>query len=143
LLPCGIDLDTCRDPTTEIFQDWAQEVINRFETYAEVSPNGKGVKLFFTHANTDTPAIQKLFNGQSGRQLKNGGGKHCPAIEVYRAGRYFTVTDESIGLFRHGCQRSPHSLPLVSGLYYGPARPKDGGSGWSLAESVRRYIPRF
>jgi hypothetical protein len=38
-----------------------------------------------------------LFDGKGGRQFKNGGGRHCPAIEIYRTGRYFTVTDESIG----------------------------------------------
>jgi putative DNA primase/helicase len=94
---CGIDLDTCRDPKTEIFQDWAQEVIGRLKTYTEVSPSGTGAKLFFTHASSDLPAIEKLFDGKGGRQFKNGGGEHCPAIEVYRTGRYFTVTDESIG----------------------------------------------
>jgi putative DNA primase/helicase len=94
---CGIDLDTCRDPCTEAFQDWAQEVINRFSTYTEVSPSGTGAKLFFTVRATDLPTIERLFDGRGGRQFKNGGGKHCPAIEVYRTGRYFTVTDESIG----------------------------------------------
>ncbi|PNE10601.1 MAG: hypothetical protein CR217_13415 [Beijerinckiaceae bacterium] len=94
---CGIDLDTCRDPNTKTFQDWAKEVIDRFATYTEVSPSGTGAKLFFTHASADSSAIERLFGGQGGRQFKNGGGKHCPAIEVFHAGRYFTVTDESIG----------------------------------------------
>jgi primase-polymerase (primpol)-like protein len=94
---CGIDLDTCRDPNTEIFQDWAREVIDRFETYTEVSPSGTSAKLFFMHASADLPAIEKLFEGKGGRQFKNGGSEHCPAIKVYRTGRYFTVTDESIG----------------------------------------------
>jgi AAA domain len=94
---CGIDLDTCRDPNTETLQGWAREVIDRFKTYTEVSPSGTGAKLFFMHASADLPAIERLFGGKGGRQFKNGGGKHCPAIEVYRAGRSFTVTDESIG----------------------------------------------
>ena len=79
---CGIDLDTCRDPNTETFQDWAQEVIDRFKTYTEVSPSGTGAKLFFVHASADLQAIERLFGGQGGRQFKNGGGEHCPAIEV-------------------------------------------------------------
>ncbi len=94
---CGIDLDTCRDPNTQTFQDWAQEVIDRFETYTEVSPSGTGAKLFFRHASADLLAIERLFDGKGGRHFKNGGGRHCPAIEIYRTGRYFTVTDESIG----------------------------------------------
>lgn len=94
---CGIDLDTCRDPITKIIQDWAREVIDRFRTYTEVSPSGTGAKIYFTHARADLPAIERLFDGKGGRQFKNGGGKHCPAIEVYRTRRYFAVTDESIG----------------------------------------------
>jgi putative DNA primase/helicase len=95
---CGIDLDTCRNPATETLQDWAQEVIGRFQpTYVEVSPSGTGAKILFVHTSADSPAIEKLFKGQGGRQFKNGGGEHCPAIEVYRAKRFFTITDESIG----------------------------------------------
>jgi putative DNA primase/helicase len=94
---CGVDLDTCRDPNTETIQDWAQEVIDRFKTYTEVSPSRTGAKLFFTYASTDIPAIERLFGGQGGRMFKNGGGEHCPAIEIYRKGRYFTVAGESVG----------------------------------------------
>jgi primase-polymerase (primpol)-like protein len=42
----GIDLDTCRDPATGVIAKWAQDVINRFPTYAEISPSGTGVKLY-------------------------------------------------------------------------------------------------
>ena len=94
---CGIDLDTCRDPTTGTFQGWAGEVIARFATYTEISPSGTGAKLYFIHTVADFPAIERLFDGSTGKQFKNGGGKHCPAIEVYRTRRYFTVTNESVG----------------------------------------------
>jgi hypothetical protein len=94
----GIDLDTCRDPKTETIEVWAQQVINRFATYTEISPSRTGVKLFFRYASSDTPAIKKLFDGKCGRQFKNGGGgEHPPAIEIYYTGRYFTTTEESIG----------------------------------------------
>src|SRR5262249_44162145 len=43
----GIDLDSCRDAKTDAIASWAQVVIARFNTYAEVSPSGMGVKLFF------------------------------------------------------------------------------------------------
>src|SRR5262249_45355435 len=38
----GIDLDTCRDPVTGEIEPWAQAIIDRMETYAEVSPSGMG-----------------------------------------------------------------------------------------------------
>ena len=42
----GIDLDTCRNADTETFEDWAQEVIDRFATYTEISPSVRGVNCF-------------------------------------------------------------------------------------------------
>ena len=40
----GIDLDACVD--AKLIKPWAIEVLDRFDTYAEVSPSGKGIKLF-------------------------------------------------------------------------------------------------
>lgn len=37
----GIDLDACRDPETGELTDWAREIIEDFDTYAEVSPGCK------------------------------------------------------------------------------------------------------
>ncbi len=95
---CGIDLDTCRDKDTGNIASWAQEIIDRFASYTEVSPSGTGAKIFFTFRGADLPAIETLFNDKHGRAFKNGGGgEHPPAIEVYRGRHYFTVTNESIG----------------------------------------------
>jgi putative DNA primase/helicase len=35
----GIDLDSCHDPNTETIAEWAEKVIDRFDTYAEISPS--------------------------------------------------------------------------------------------------------
>ncbi len=93
----GVDLDTCRNPETKAIETWAQEVIDRLNSYTEISPSGTGAKVFFTVAIADLGAVKALFNGKCGRSFKNGPGKHPPGIEVYRAGRYFTVTNETIG----------------------------------------------
>jgi hypothetical protein len=94
---CGIDLDRCRDKATGELAAWAQVVIDRFKTYTEVSPSETGVKLFFTIAAADLPAVENLFDGKFGRAFKNGSGEHPPAIEVSRGRRYFVVTQESCG----------------------------------------------
>jgi RecA-family ATPase len=93
---CGVDLDSCRDRDTEEIEVWALEVIARFDSYTEVSPSGTGVKLFFRVAGADKPQLDVLFNGQSGRQFKRGGGVHPAAIEVYRGNRFFTTTGDAI-----------------------------------------------
>jgi hypothetical protein len=94
---CGIDLDRCRDKTTGELAPWAQAVVDRFATYTEISPSETGVKLFFTTASADLPAVEALFDGKFGRAFKNGSGEHPPAIEVYRGRRYFAITWESCG----------------------------------------------
>lgn len=94
-LTCGADLDACRDPDTGAIELWAQAVIDRFDTYAEVSPSGTGVKLFFILFLADLPALETLFEGKYGRMFKRAnGGDHPPAIEIHRGRRYFTVTED-------------------------------------------------
>jgi primase-polymerase (primpol)-like protein len=139
---CGIDLDTCRDPNTETFQDWAQEVVDRFETYTEVSPSGTGAKLFFRHASADLLAIERLFDGKGGRQFKNGGGRHCPAIEIYRSGRYFTVTDESIGqtdILRQVPLADLEWLIREAGPRFAHKESQKSGSGTDQSRSAKAF----
>lgn len=74
----GIDLDDCRDPGTGVITDFAQEVLDRVPGYAEVSPSGTGIKIF-TRTNLDQSRTKKAFG-----------------IELYKDGRYFTVTGHVI-----------------------------------------------
>ena len=93
----GIDLDACRNANSKVIEPWAQAVIDRFGCYGEVSPSGNGVKLFFTFAPADLPAVEKLFGNQYGRAFKRtNGSDHPPAVEVYFKHRYFVVTGETI-----------------------------------------------
>src|SRR5262245_37706415 len=43
----GIDLDRCLDPETMDIDEWPAKVLERFDTYAEFSPSGEGIKIFF------------------------------------------------------------------------------------------------
>ena len=43
---CGIDLDHCRNPDTGDIEPWAQAIVDRIQTYTEVSPSGTGLRLF-------------------------------------------------------------------------------------------------
>jgi hypothetical protein len=80
----GIDLDRCRDPETGDIEPWAAEIIDRCETYAEVSPSGTGVKLI---------ARGTLPIETTGRKHNLGDGR---AIEVYQHGRYFAITGQRL-----------------------------------------------
>ena len=75
----GIDLDDCRDPETGELNELAQEVLDRVDGYAEVSPSGTGIKLF-AKTNLDGSRTKKEMG-----------------VELYREGRYFTVTGQAMG----------------------------------------------
>lgn len=70
----GVDLDDCRDPATGAVAPWARAVVRDLDTYAEVSPSGTGVKLVLAGA------------------LPPGGRRRDGPVEVYDAGRFFTLT---------------------------------------------------
>jgi hypothetical protein len=97
----GIDLDTCRKDG--IFEDWAQQVIDKFNSYWEISPSGTGAKVFFLINEADREAVlaklRKLYGEpkREGKKWERGGGKHPPGIELALGKRYFTVTEQSQG----------------------------------------------
>jgi hypothetical protein len=69
----GADFDKCIDPDTGELTPWAAQMIERLDSYAEVSPSLTGVKVW-----VKAPTITRA-------QVK-------PGLEIYPRGRYFTVT---------------------------------------------------
>jgi P4 family phage/plasmid primase-like protien len=93
----GIDLDTCRHAETGGLAPWAEEVVERFASYTEVSPSGTGVKVFFLFDASALPAIRAEMGTEHGKQFKRkGAGDHPPAIELYLGNRYFAVTGQAL-----------------------------------------------
>jgi len=103
----GVDLDTCREPDGMI-ASWAQSVIDRFATYAEVSPSQTGVKVFCTYQTSDLDQIRAIMGtAEWGKQWKRGSGEHPPAIELYVGRRYFALTGQHV-------QGTPATIQPVS-----------------------------
>ena len=83
----GIDLDACRDPATGTVADWAAEIVRRLDSYTEVSPSRRGLKVFVrgtlpcraSGRRQPLPAPRKP-NGQQ------------PQLELYHHSRFFAVT---------------------------------------------------
>lgn len=73
----GIDLDACRDPETGRLQAWAQAVVDLRETYTEVSPSGRGLRLF-------------VKGKVEGRKID------AAQVEIYAKDRYLTVTGRHV-----------------------------------------------
>ena len=74
----GADLDKVRDPVTGELDDWAAEIVGLGETYCEVSPSGRGLRLFW--------------EGKVERAVKSD--KH--SVEIYGTGRYLTITGNRV-----------------------------------------------
>ena len=110
----GIDLDTCRDRETGVIAGWAQAIIDRLETYTEVSPSGTGVKLFCLHAQADRDRLRRALGMTATGGWKHGAtwsqkseAGHPPAIEVHLSNRYFAVTDQILD----GCTDELREIP--------------------------------
>ena len=94
----GIDLNSCRDANGAI-ADWAQGVITRFGTYAEVSPSGTGVKLFCLLSADDMSKLLDLLgtNKTDSKQLTRktfAAGKHREvAIDT---ARFYAITEQRL-----------------------------------------------
>jgi len=73
----GWDFDHCIDPQTGEIEPKIRKIIDRLNSYTEISPSGTGIRIFVR------AGIPK-----GGR--KNGG------IEVYNSGRYLTLTGHII-----------------------------------------------
>ena len=93
----GIDLDGCLSEDGKLAA-WAEVILDLVGSYTEISPSGRGLKSFFYVASEDV----RLFLDRIGAQLHQWGVRrdvpgedarnHGPAVEVYLARRYFTVT---------------------------------------------------
>src|SRR5215211_7828333 len=66
----GVDLDGCLSPETGQLSTWAGRILDRLDSYSEVSPSLKGIKVW-TRAPGLTTSYKK------------------PGLEIYVGRRYF------------------------------------------------------
>ena len=80
----GVDLDRCIDESGQLVPE-AQAIIDKLNSYTEVSPSGRGVKVFLRGSLPESAG--------SGRKRP---AKTFKGIEAYHARRYFTVTGQHL-----------------------------------------------
>jgi hypothetical protein len=91
-----IDLDGSLNPESEKLKTWAKKVLDRFGNYAEVSPSGKVIKIFFLVAARNVGAVVRLMEepktGKSRLRVAFVASEH---IEIaLDRGRFYTITDQ-------------------------------------------------
>src|SRR5208337_1190468 len=80
----GVDVDACIDAQGRI-ADWAKPYLDSLASYSEVSPSGRGVKVFL---------VGSWCGGCSYETLTGLGYEGTGQIEIARSDRFFTVTGD-------------------------------------------------
>lgn len=75
----GVDIDHCYDPETGTFNEVATTILAKQKTYAEFSPSGDGVHLWFR-----------------GKKPAGASKNTETGVEMYDSVRYFTVTEKTL-----------------------------------------------
>jgi Family of unknown function (DUF5906) len=121
----GADLDSCLDEDGTL-SPWAQAILDVVPSYAEISPSGTGLKLFFYVASEDVRPFLDLIGvippqwGTRRDAPGAAGRNHGPAIEIYLSHRYFAVTD-------HRWPTQPDAVQMLD---------------WSVLERIASLIPQ-
>nr|WP_152436592.1 hypothetical protein [Halosimplex carlsbadense] len=103
----GVDLDKCRDPDTGALEEWADEIVERLDSYTEVSPSGTGVHILV------------------GGELPPGGNRKG-RVEMYDTDRYFTVTGAHVDGTPTEIQKCQEELAAVHREYIQGGVDSDG-----------------
>lgn len=94
----GVDLDDCRDPETGDLEPWARDIVDRLDSYTEVSPSGTGVHVWIAGDLPD-------------------GGNRRGDVEMYDSDRFFTVTGEQVEGTGRSVASRPDALDAVHAEY--------------------------
>ncbi len=113
----GVDLDGCRDPQTGGLADWAAEIVRRLSSYTEVSPSGTGVKIF-CRGELPAPGTNKPYGWP---------------VEIYQAGRYFTLTGHCLDDAPATVNEAPAALSWLWGRVTGGPPSGSGQNGAAAA----------
>ncbi len=100
----GVDLDDCRDPETGDIDDTAQDIIERLDSYTEISPSGTGYHV--------------LIKGE----LPEGRNRRG-SVELYDTARFFTVTGDHVDVTPTHVARGQDALAAIRREYVQETEP--------------------
>lgn len=119
----GIDLDNVIDPETGTVKIFAQEIVDKMDSYTEISPSGRGIHIIAK----GSPDFSSNKNGPVEMYYPK-----VNADGTISQGRYFTVTGNSYGPARAVAERTEQAEQIweqyISGkpaLPDGAASPED------------------
>ncbi len=96
----GIDIDDCMDASGKLVDSKAREIVDRVNSYTEISPSGTGIHIL-CYGNLPT----------------DYGYKRKDSLEMYDTGRFFTLTGKVLeGKFRKIPMKS-ESQPAITDIW--------------------------
>lgn len=101
---CGVDLDDCLDGAGALTTA-ATKIVQALDTYTEISPSGRGLKLFL-------------------RGTLPAGGNRRGKVEIYDRGRYFTVTGRHLPGTPTTIEHRPLELEAVHAEIFRSPEPR-------------------
>ncbi|TXH13012.1 MAG: DUF3987 domain-containing protein [Hyphomicrobiaceae bacterium] len=81
-----VDLDHCISEDGQILP-WAQEILDRFPSYAEISPSGRGIKIYARSSKEKHAKKSHAFDGKQ-------------KVELFTQNQYLCVTGNLFGDYR-------------------------------------------
>jgi primase-polymerase (primpol)-like protein len=115
----GVDLDKCRDPLTGRIERWALEIVDKLDSYTELSPTGTGLHI--------------LSRGVLPKAVKTD------RVEIYWEGRYLTYTGKHLDGTPTVIGHRVHELMDLYSTYAPPAI-QPGGAVVPVPETHRRRL---
>lgn len=115
----GVDIDHCYNPETKEFNDIAKAIIAKQPTYAEFSPSGDGIHLYFKGVKPKG----------SSKNTENG-------VEMYESARYFTVTGKKLDGALDTVAEGTETLAWIHETYIKKARTKKSKKKKSAAITI-------
>ncbi|CCQ36829.1 uncharacterized protein Nmlp_2675 [Natronomonas moolapensis 8.8.11] len=109
----GVDLDDCRIPETGKTRQWASDIVDRLDSFTEISPSGTGYHVLVKGALPE------------GRNRKDD-------VELYETARFFTVTGDHVDGTPTTINERTRSLHAIHREYVSPA---DDGAKSPSSES--------
>lgn len=119
---CGVDLDGALDAGGTVLQ-WAKEILDRLSTYAEISPSGRGVKLFLRGSLARAAAASEAGQGRVRHRRSGLGPGGTGSVELYDEGRFFTVTGKRLDGSPAAVARRQAELDLLYRELFPPPKP--------------------
>jgi hypothetical protein len=121
----GVDLDDVLDPETGEISPWATRILDRLKSYAEISPSGRGVKIW-----------TKASKAEITRSYKK------PSLEIYSKSRYFTVTGNVLGRKRKISERGDELAHILGEEFPRVDRDRRPYDGPKKVLDLENYLER-